>query len=88
MNFGFQDAFNIAVAIVSVLFGYLISIVKTAVHDLYHNNREIADKVHALEVFVADQYVKRNEVKELAQALFKELDRIEDKLNSKQDKCK
>lgn len=46
----------------------------------------LADKVQGIEVLVAGQYVKREDFKELSEAIFKKLDRIETKLDGKQDK--
>ena len=46
----------------------------------------LADKVQSIEVLVAGKYVTREEVKQLSEALFRKLDRIEEKIDGKQDK--
>lgn len=46
----------------------------------------LAEKVQGIEVLVAGEYVKREELEKLGDALFKKLDRIEMKLDSKADK--
>lgn len=57
-----------------------------AVRDLQAQDRELAEKVSSIEVLVAGAYVKREELREISAAIFKKLDRIEQKVDSKQDK--
>lgn len=54
--------------------------------DLKKTDAELADKVQKIEVLVAGDYVKRDEMDKLGDALFKKLDRIESKLDGKVDK--
>ena len=54
--------------------------------ELKKTDSELATKVQSIEVLVAGQYVKREDFKELSDALFRKLDRIEVKLDSKMDK--
>ena len=54
--------------------------------ELKKTDKELADKVSAIEVLVAGQYVKRDDFDRLAQAIFVKLDKIMDKLDTKVDK--
>jgi hypothetical protein len=44
------------------------------------------DKLEELEVLLAAQYAKRDDVNEISKAIFAKLDRIEEKLDKKVDK--
>jgi len=82
----YQDAFNVVLAITSALGGWFIRIMWSSLVDLRKTDKEIAQKVSGIEVLVAGHYVKRDELDRSMNALFAKLDRIEDKLDSKQDK--
>jgi hypothetical protein len=82
----YQDAFNVAIAIAGCLGGWCIRTMWDALQDLRKADRELAEKVGSIEVVVAGQYVKRDELDRSLNALFSKLDRIEDKLDGKQDK--
>lgn len=97
MDFGFQDAFNVALALCGTLFGILLATVKQSISNLQQQDKSLADKVQAIEVLVAGQYVKRDDFDRFADKVFTKLDaiqrdhnagigRIEEKLNSKADK--
>lgn len=59
--------------------------------DLERADRALIDRVAAIDVLVAGSYVKRDyfelKMTELTSGIFKKLDRIEDKLDSKVDKA-
>ena len=46
----------------------------------------LAEKVSAIEVLVAGQYIRRDGFEKMATALFSKLDKIYDRLESKADK--
>lgn len=48
--------------------------------------KELSVKVQSIELLVAGEYVKKAEIQQLSDSLFKKLDRIEDKLDGKVDK--
>ena len=54
--------------------------------ELQAQDKELANKVSSIEVLVAGQYVKRDDMDRSMTALFAKLDRIEDKLDGKADK--
>lgn len=66
--------------------GFLLNAVWQAMKDLQQADRELTDKVASIEVLVAGAYVKKDEFTATVNALFTKLDRIEDKIDKKQDK--
>ena len=68
------------------LIGFLLNSVWQSVKDLQNSDKALADKVASIEVLVAGAYVKREELVSLSNALFSKLDKIEDKLDRKEDK--
>lgn len=81
-----QQIFNVAIAIIGALGGWLMRIMWQSLKDLQTRDQALADKVGQIEVLVAGQYAKRTDVDAMATALFAKLDRIEDKLDKKADK--
>ncbi len=68
------------------LLGFLLTAVWQAVKDLQIADKAIAEKVGQIEVLVAGNYLRRDDFEHTIEALFKKLDKIEDKLDGKVDK--
>ena len=81
-----QTILNWLLGGVSSLMGFLLHSLWNAVKDLQTTDKILSEKVNAIEVLVAGQYVKHSDIKELTTAIFKKLDKIEDKLDGKVDK--
>lgn len=81
-----QDVYNILLGVASALGGWWLKVIWEALKDLQIADTQLANKVGQIEVLVAGQYVKREEMERLATAIFAKLDRIERKLDSKVDK--
>ncbi len=81
-----QTAFNIVLSLVAFLGGWVLNSLRDSIKTLHQSDAELADKVQHIEVLVAGQYVKRDDLKELTTALFNKLDKIELKLDGKADK--
>ncbi len=81
-----QIAFNIAVALVGALGGYVLSSIRSSMRDLHAADNALADKVQRIEVLVAGQYVTHSDLEKMTNALFAKLDKIDIKLDTKQDK--
>jgi len=79
---------DIVIKIVELLGGCLMAVLwwnfKAAQADLKTTAKDIAD----FKYYVAQTYVTQPALKELVDAIFKKLDRIEDKLDGKVDKEK
>ena len=78
--------YNILLGVASALGGWWLKVIWEALKDLQIADTQLATKVGQIEVLVAGQYVKREEMERLANAIFTKLDRIEGKLDSKVDK--
>lgn len=81
-----QEIINYLFGGICGLGGYLFKSTMAAIKALQRNEAKINDKVNSIEVLVAGSYVKRDEMERMAHALFVKLDKIYDKLDSKQDK--
>ena len=77
---------NTLLGAVAFLGGIWVRGIADSLKDLKTVDIELAGKVQNIEVLVAGQYVKRDELEKLGAAIFTKLDRIESKLDSKVDK--
>lgn len=82
----YQTLFNIAGGIAGFLGGWWMKVLHDSVRDLQDADKRLADKVSSIEVLVAGNYVKRDDFDKSVEAIFRKLDRIEDKLDGKADK--
>lgn len=60
-----------------------MKVMHEALKDLQLEDKQLAEKVSKIEVLVAGDYVKKEELSKMTDALFAKLDRIEDKLDGK-----
>jgi hypothetical protein len=81
-----QNIFNVGILIVGSLSGWLMRIMWCELKMLQHNDKDLMEKISGIEVLVAGQYVKRDDMDKTTAALFAKLDRIEDKIDKKADK--
>ncbi len=81
-----QGVVNLSVAVISIVMGFFINVLWRSVKDLQSADTALSQKVAAVELLVAGDYVKRTDFDKMNDALFKKLDRIEDKLDGKADK--
>ncbi len=82
----YQVLFNIVIGILGVMGGWLLNTMWSSLKDLQAADTKLAEKVSAIEVLVAGQYVTREEFTTTMNALFLKLDRIQDTLNKKVDR--
>lgn len=82
----YQTGFNIALSLAAFLGGWILNSVRESVKSLHDSDAVLTDKVQAIEVLVAGQYVKRDDLEKHIAAIFLKLDRIETKLDAKADK--
>lgn len=82
----FQTAFNVALGGGSLLAGWILNTVWNAIKDMQATDKQLADKVSAIEVLVAGNYIPRAEYAGDMSAIRDSLKRIEDKIDSKADK--
>lgn len=81
-----QNIFNIAVALVGALGGWWMNTMWQSLKDLQRADKELADKVAAIEILVAGEYVKRDSFDRAVDRIFEKLDHIDSKLDGKADK--
>jgi hypothetical protein len=81
-----QEIVNWLLGGFSALIGFVLNAVWNSLKDLQTADKALADKVAAIEVLVAGDYVKKDEFNMAVTALFTKLDRIEDKIDKKVDK--
>jgi hypothetical protein len=68
------------------LIGFLLNVVWQAVKDLQKADKVLAERVGEIEVLVAGSYITKTDFTQVTDAIFRKLDRIEDKLDGKVDK--
>lgn len=74
-----QTLFNIAVGLGGFLGGFLLKIIWDAI-------KELRKTLGELEVRLPDAYVKKDDFQHFSDAIFRKLDKIEDKIDAKVDK--
>lgn len=81
-----QQLFNIVIGIAGALGGWWMKAMWEGLKDLQKTDHELTQQVNNLQILVAGQYMRREELDKVGQAIFAKLDRIEDKLDKKVDK--
>jgi len=81
-----QIFFDVAVAVIGALGGWILNTVWTAVKELQKADKELAEKVGEIEVLVAGRYVTRDEFNNTLSQVFAKLDTIRDMLARKVDR--
>lgn len=83
MGFDLQLGFNIVLSLAGFLGGWVLNNLRTSIDNLHKADSELGVKVQSIEVLVAGQYVKRDDLDKMTTALFAKLDKIELKLDEK-----
>ena len=81
-----QTLFNIVVSLCAMLGGWMLKSVQSSLEHLQATDMELTNKIQAIEVLVAGNYVKRDDMQKMQDAIFSKLDRIEAKIDRKVDK--
>lgn len=81
-----QMILNTLFGIIAALVGWYVRIMWESIKDLQKSGSDTAEKVQRIEVLVAGDYVRRDDLDRTTGAIFMKLDRIYDKLDTKQDK--
>jgi len=82
----YQVLFDVAVAVVGMLGGWVLNTVWSSLKELQSMDKQLADKVSAIEVLVAGRYVTRTEFNHGFEQVFLKLDGIRDILSQKADR--
>lgn len=86
MNNEYQIFFDVGVAIIGAMGGWILNTVWNAVKELQKADKELAEKVADIEVLVAGRYITREEFNQTLNQVFERLDRIRDLLSLKVDR--
>ena len=81
-----QEFYNWILTGFSAVLGFLLHSVWEAVKDLQKADAELTKRVGEIEVLVAGNYVTRQEFSNTVDALFRKLDKIEEKIDKKADR--
>lgn len=81
-----QLFFNFGIAILGIMVGIILNRIFVAIDGLKKTDEELSRDVKQLAVKLPTDYVHKQEFQHLTDALFKKLDRIEQKIDSKADK--
>ena len=81
-----QDIINLIISGAAGILGWLLRIVWENQEKQRIETRELVDKVNSIEVVVAGQYVRRDELSNIPNRIDSKLDTISIKLDSKADK--
>ena len=82
----FQDLYNTALGLVAALGGWFMRVIWDSLKELRTQDSALAEKVSRIEVLVAGEYVKKDELERVVQRLFDKLEHIEMKIDRKVDK--
>jgi len=83
MDMDIQTAFNLAIGLVAALGGWWMKTIYDVLMDLRRAETTLVDRVQRIEVLVAGQYVTREELGKLSDAIFRKLDKIEVKIDER-----
>ena len=81
-----QELYDWVLTGFSAVLGFLLHSVWEAVKDLQRADAELTKRVGEIEVLVAGNYVTRQEFTNTVDALFRKLDKIEEKIDKKADR--
>ena len=81
-----QIFFDVAVAVIGAMGGWILNTVWVAVKELQKADKELAEKVGEIEVLVAGRYMTRDEFNQTLSQVFGKLDTIRDMIATKADR--
>jgi hypothetical protein len=79
-----QDIINAAIAIGGALGGWWLKTIWESLRELQKADTSLAEKVSAIEILVAGQYIRRDEFERMASAMFAKLDKIYEAVYAKE----
>ena len=86
MNNETQIFFDVAVAVIGAMGGWILNTIWVAVKELQKADKELAEKVGEIEVLVAGRYMTREEFNQTLSQVFNKLDTIRDMIAQKADR--
>lgn len=83
-----QQLFNIVVLVCSGFGSWIIRTLFAQIKELQIANAKKDEQISNIQILIAGQYVRRDDLDKLINALFAKLDKIDEKLDTKVDKTK
>ena len=83
-----QDLINLAISGVAAVIGWFLRVVWEQQEELRKETSDLVSKVNSIEVLVAGQYVRRDELAQALNRIDAKLDNISAKIDMKEDKVK
>ena len=71
---------------ISTAISFILKVVWEGLRELQKADIALTSKISELQLTVAGQYIRREDLDKVVDALFKKLDRMEDKLDGKMDR--
>ena len=81
-----QTLINYLMAGFGAAISFILRVIWEGVRELQKCDIEITSKINEIQLLVAGQYVKKEDLEKLSTALFNKLDRIELKVDGKMDR--
>jgi len=81
-----QIFFDVAVAVIGAMGGWILNTVWVSVKELQKADKDLADKVGEIEVLVAGRYMTRDEFNNTLAQVFNKLVKILDMIDKKADR--
>lgn len=72
--------------LIIAIFGWFFRQIISNIEQLKSADVKLSDRFYQLELLVSGEYIKRSEFKGLLEAVFSKLDKISEKLDTKQDR--
>lgn len=85
INYLFTAAMSLC-GLICIMLGWWLNNMWASLQKLQEADSGLVDRVAAIEILVAGQYIRKDEFERLANALFTKLDKLGDKLDNKADK--
>jgi len=79
-----QSTINLLIGLAFSGLGYYLKTVQQSISNLQEGDTKLTEKIQQIELLVHGKYVTRDELKDLADALFGKLDRIEQRKETMQ----
>lgn len=73
----YQDYFNILLGLVAFLGGWWMKAIWQSIKDLQTTDNQLLVKVNSIEILIAGQYARREELEKLSNSIIAKLDRLE-----------
>ena len=75
-----QMGFNVAITLVGFLGGWVLRSITQRIDELQQSEHSLRNKLQAVELLVAGQYVRKEDLEKFGDAIFKKLDKLEERL--------